>query len=108
MINSLLFMNKEEILTYLSEQSNMDVLKIMSFHDFYPSLESDRHKSCHDFADFLIKKETERKPQKITREMAHEMCLSRDCNCVAGKDRDSNYHETIDKIFDQFECVVIS
>lgn len=39
----------------------------------------------------------------MTREDAHIKCLSRDCKCVNGKDRDSNYHETIDKIFDYFE-----
>jgi hypothetical protein len=42
----------------------------------------------------------------MTREQAHKECLSRDCRCVAGKDRDSNYHEVIDKIFDHFEYVI--
>lgn len=40
----------------------------------------------------------------ITREEAHTQCLSRDCHCVNGKDRDSNYHEIIDKVFDYFEA----
>jgi hypothetical protein len=39
----------------------------------------------------------------MTREQAHKSCLSRDCSCISGKDRDNNYHETIDKIFDYFE-----
>ena len=39
----------------------------------------------------------------MTRKEAHKECLSRDCSCVLGKDRDSNYHEIIDKIYDDFE-----
>ena len=31
------------------------------------------------------------------------MARSRDCQCVAGQDRDTNYNECIDKIFNQFE-----
>lgn len=31
------------------------------------------------------------------------MALSRDCKCVAGSERDSNYSECVDKIFDWFE-----
>ena len=42
----------------------------------------------------------------ITREKAHIECLSRDCSCIEGRDRDSNYHETIDKIYDCFESRV--
>jgi hypothetical protein len=39
----------------------------------------------------------------MTREDAKEKCLSRDCKCVLGKDRDSNYHDIIDKVYDYFE-----
>ena len=39
----------------------------------------------------------------MTKKEAHKECLSRDCSCVLGKDRDSNYHEIIDKIYDYFE-----
>lgn len=39
----------------------------------------------------------------MTKKEAHKECLSRDCSCVLGKDRDSNYHEIIDKIYDDFE-----
>ena len=38
---------------------------------------------------------------QMTRHEAHEACLSRDCGCIAGKDRDNNYHETIDTIYAQ-------
>lgn len=36
----------------------------------------------------------------MTREEAKKMAQSRDCHCVKGKDRDTNYAECIDKIFD--------
>jgi hypothetical protein len=31
------------------------------------------------------------------------MARSRDCHCIKGKDRDNNYNECIDKIFDWHE-----
>jgi len=37
---------------------------------------------------------------KITREQAKERAQSRDCSCVQGKDRDNNYNEVIDEVFD--------
>ena len=39
----------------------------------------------------------------MTREESHKKCLSRDCHCVNGKDRDRNYHVAIDAIFNDFE-----
>jgi len=39
----------------------------------------------------------------MNREKAKKMAQSRDCHCIKGKDRDSNYNECIDKIFDYFE-----
>ena len=39
----------------------------------------------------------------MTREEAKEMAKSRDCHCINGKDRDNNYDECIDKIFDWHE-----
>ena len=39
----------------------------------------------------------------MTREEAKDMAMSRDCHCVNGKDRDNNYNEVIDKIFDYHE-----
>jgi hypothetical protein len=44
----------------------------------------------------------------MTREQAKEMALSRNCRCVEGKNRDSNYNECIDKVFDYFEKEVDS
>jgi hypothetical protein len=41
--------------------------------------------------------------QVITRQMAKEMAMSRDCHCVLGKDRDSNFDLVIDQIYDYFE-----
>lgn len=41
--------------------------------------------------------------QVITREMAKEMAISRDCSCVLGKNRDTNFNYVIDKIYDYFE-----
>lgn len=42
----------------------------------------------------------------MTREEAKKMALSRDCHCIKGKDRDNNYAECIDKIFDWHESEV--
>lgn len=42
----------------------------------------------------------------MTREEAKKMAQSRDCQCVKGKDRDNNYVECIDKIFDWHESEV--
>lgn len=39
----------------------------------------------------------------MTRKEAKNMSMSRDCHCVNGKDRDNNYNEVIDKIFDYHE-----
>lgn len=39
----------------------------------------------------------------MTREAMKAKAQSRDCKCVAGKDRDSNFNEVIDEIFDHFE-----
>lgn len=39
----------------------------------------------------------------MKREEAKLMAQSRDCKCVNGKDRDNNYDECIDKVFDYFE-----
>jgi oligoribonuclease NrnB/cAMP/cGMP phosphodiesterase (DHH superfamily) len=39
----------------------------------------------------------------MTREEAKKMARSRDCNCIKGKNRDNNYNECIDKIFDWHE-----
>jgi hypothetical protein len=39
----------------------------------------------------------------MTREEAKKMALSRDCHCIKGENRDSNYDECIDKVFDYFE-----
>ena len=40
---------------------------------------------------------------KINREQAHNKANSRDCSCIKGIDRDTNYHETIDEVYDSFE-----
>jgi hypothetical protein len=42
----------------------------------------------------------------MTRKEAKKMARSRDCSCVKGKDRDNNYDECIDKVFDWHERVV--
>jgi len=47
--------------------------------------------------------EVKKEYQVVTRQMAKEMAKSRDCHCVLGKDRDNNYNEVIDKIYDYFE-----
>lgn len=47
--------------------------------------------------------EEEKEYQVITRQMAKEMAMSRDCHCVLGKDRDSNFDLVIDQIYDHFE-----
>ena len=39
----------------------------------------------------------------MTREEAKKMAQSRDCHCINGKDRDTNYNSCIDKIFDWHE-----
>lgn len=39
----------------------------------------------------------------MTREDAKKMAMSRDCHCIKGVDRDNNYKECIDKIFDFLE-----
>jgi hypothetical protein len=39
----------------------------------------------------------------MKREEVKKMALSRDCHCVLGKDRDTNFNEVIDKVFDYFE-----
>jgi hypothetical protein len=47
--------------------------------------------------------EIEKEWQVITRQEAKEMARSRDCHCVLGKDRDTNFDQVIDKIYDNFE-----
>lgn len=47
--------------------------------------------------------EEKKEYQVITRQMAKEMARSRDCHCVLGKDRDSNFDLVIDQIYDYFE-----
>ena len=47
--------------------------------------------------------EVEKEYQVITRQMAKEMARSRDCHCVLGKDRDTNFDSVIDLIYDHFE-----
>ena len=42
----------------------------------------------------------------MNRKLAKKMAQSRDCSCVKGKDRDSNYNSVIDKIFDWHESEV--
>ena len=42
----------------------------------------------------------------MNRQYAHNSCLSRDCKCVNGADRDSNYHSVIDEVFDHFEQLI--
>lgn len=42
----------------------------------------------------------------MTRDEAKMMACSRDCSCVAGKDRDNNYNECIDKVFEWHERVI--
>ena len=39
----------------------------------------------------------------MKREEAKKMAISRDCHCIKGKNRDNNYNECIDKVFDFFE-----
>jgi hypothetical protein len=47
--------------------------------------------------------EEKKEYQVITRQMAKDMAMSRDCSCVLGKDRDSNFDQVIDKVYDYFE-----
>ena len=42
----------------------------------------------------------------MNREEAKKMAQSRNCRCVKGKDRDNNYAECIDKIFDWHESEI--
>ena len=39
----------------------------------------------------------------MNRKQAKQMAQSRDCHCIQGIDRDNNYVECVDKIFDFFE-----
>lgn len=39
----------------------------------------------------------------MNREQAKQMAVSRDCHCVEGSNRDNNFNEVIDKVFDYFE-----
>jgi hypothetical protein len=67
--------------------------------------------SINEIADFskdytitsVEEVEQEKEYQVITRQMAKEMARSRDCHCVLGKDRDSNFDQVIDQIYDYFE-----
>tara|TARA_R110001632_G_scaffold46979_1_gene119102 strand:- start:712 stop:924 length:213 start_codon:yes stop_codon:yes gene_type:complete len=40
---------------------------------------------------------------KQTKDYWKKKALSRDCRCIKGKDRDNNFNEVIDKIFDYFQ-----
>ena len=42
----------------------------------------------------------------MTRKEAKNMARSRDCKCIKGKDRDNNYAECIDKVFDWHERIL--
>ena len=65
--------------------------------------------SISDIADFskdytiTSVEEIEKEWQVITRQEAKEMARSRDCHCVLGKDRDTNFDSVIDQIYDNFE-----
>jgi hypothetical protein len=39
----------------------------------------------------------------MNREQAKQMAVSRDCHCIEGNNRDNNFNEAIDKVFDYFE-----
>jgi hypothetical protein len=39
----------------------------------------------------------------MNRELAKKKAQSRDCHCINGEDRDSNFNVVIDEIFDYFE-----
>lgn len=39
----------------------------------------------------------------MNRETAKKMAISKDCHCVEGKNRDNNYNEVIDLIFNVME-----
>lgn len=43
----------------------------------------------------------------MNREQAKQKAQSRDCHCVKGADRDSNFNEVIDEVFDHFEKIKI-
>ena len=42
----------------------------------------------------------------MNRELAKKKAQSRDCHCINGEDRDSNFNAVIDEVFDYFEKVV--
>ena len=39
----------------------------------------------------------------MNRETAKKKAQSRDCHCINGEDRDSNFNSVIDEVFDYFE-----
>jgi hypothetical protein len=39
----------------------------------------------------------------MNREQAKSLAASRDCHCVEGSNRDNNFNEVIDKVFEHFE-----
>ena len=39
----------------------------------------------------------------MSRKDAKKLACSRDCSCVKGKERDNNYNECVDKIYDYFD-----
>jgi len=39
----------------------------------------------------------------MDRDYAKQKARSRDCSCINGKDRDNNFNEVIDEVFDYFE-----
>ena len=42
----------------------------------------------------------------MNREIAKKKAQSRDCHCINGEDRDSNFNSVIDEVFDYFEKAV--
>jgi len=43
----------------------------------------------------------------MTREEAKRKAQSRDCSCVLGKDRDTNFNEVLDEVFDYVDSLKI-
>jgi len=43
---------------------------------------------------------------KLNRKELKEKAMSRDCSCVAGKDRDSNFNEVVDEICEYYENII--
>ena len=43
----------------------------------------------------------------MNRELAKKKAQSRDCHCINGENRDSNFNSVIDEVFDYFENNVV-